>query len=283
MANKLSEAIKQFPTLIEAAQNEKCVLFVGSGLSVGAKYKSWEGLIQTLVEQAKKLPHARTQGIEDFEKEKDFFTLAEFARSALGPNQYAQILRNEYGRKTTPTAAHIAIAKTRYRGIITTNYDRLLETVFTQVRGWAPNDFTPETVSALATALYTPEPFIFKLHGNIASAESIVLTSRDYDRLILRNPHVRSFLQAIFLNYTLLFVGYSIRDPDFQLVLRELTLIFEGFTPTHYALLPNAPDFSIEHLLQRMNIQTIPYDPHDGHVEVTEALETIQALAPYQP
>ena len=126
MANKLSEAIKQFPTLIEAAQNEKCVLFVGSGLSVGAKYKSWEGLIQTLVEQAKKLPHARTQGIEDFEKEKDFFTLAEFARSALGPNQYAQILRNEYGRKTTPTAAHIAIAKTRYRGIITTNYDRLL-------------------------------------------------------------------------------------------------------------------------------------------------------------
>src|SRR5262249_44284542 len=154
----------------------------------------------------------------------------------LGPNQYAAILRAEYGRKSNPTAAHIAIAKTTYRGVITTNFDRLLETVFTQVRGWAPNDFTPEAVEALAAALYNPEPFIFKLHGSITTAQSIVLTSGDYDRLILLNPHVRAFLQAIFLNYTLLFVGYSIRDPDFQLVLRELTLIFEGYTPTHYAL-----------------------------------------------
>ena len=61
-----------------------------------------------------------------------------------------------------------------------------------------------------AVALYNPEFFIFKFHGDIGSPESIILTSRDYDRLILRNPHARSFLQADFLNYTVLFVGYSL-------------------------------------------------------------------------
>src|SRR5207247_3282143 len=101
------------------------------------------------------------------------------------------------------------------RGLLTTNYDRLLETTVTQVRHWSPPAFTPESISSLATALYNPDFFIFKLHGDISSAESIVLTTRDYDRLILRSPHVRSFLQAIFLNYTLLFIGYSLRDPAF--------------------------------------------------------------------
>jgi hypothetical protein len=278
---KLIDTVLQLEPLTKAVKTQRCVLFVGSGLSVGAGYKSWGALIQSLVDAAKQLPHARTKGIEQFEEAKDFFTLAEFARAALGPNNYSTILRTELGRRATPTQAHIALASTRYRGVITTNYDRLLETVFTQVRGWAPSEFTPESVSALASALYNPEPFIFKLHGNISSPESIVLTSRDYDRLILHNPHVRSFLQAVFLNYTVLFVGYSLRDPDFELVLRELTLIFQGYTPTHYAFLPDAPDFAIEHLLQRMNIQALPYEPHNSHAEVTEALKALQDVAPF--
>ena len=65
------------------------------------------------------------------------------------------------------------------------------------------------------------------------------MTTRDYDRLILRSPHVRSFLQAIFLNYTLLLIGYSLRDPDFQLVLRELRTLGKiswTFGPKHFKL-----------------------------------------------
>ena len=107
------------------------------------------------------------------------------------------------------------------------------------------------------------------------------MTTKDYDRVMLRNPQVRSFLQAVFLNFTLLFVGYSLHDPDFQLVLRELTLIFENFVPIHYALISDAPEFTVEQLLTRMNIQTIPYRSADGHKEVTQILERLQAEAPY--
>ena len=257
------------------------MLFVGSGLSSMAGYPSWGELVDSLLQASKKIPYARTGGLEEYERQKDYFTLAEFARSSLGASQYTALLRDQLSRPVRPTAAHELIASTDYRGLITTNYDRLLETTVTQSRHWTPNTFTPESISSLATALYNADFFIFKLHGDIGSAESIVLTSRDYDRLILRSPHVRSFLQAIFLNYTLLFVGYSLHDPDFQLVLRELTLIFENFIPAHYALISDAAEFTVEHLLTRMNIQTIPYRSADGHREVTQILERLQAEAPY--
>jgi hypothetical protein len=120
------------------------------------------------------------------------------------------------------------------------------------------------------------------LHGDISSPDSIVLTSQDYDRLILRSPFVRTFLQAVFLNFTLLFIGYSVSDPDFQLVLKELNLIFEGTTPPHYALLPDAHEFTAEHLMTKMNIQVISYDSKDSHKEATEFLQELQKVAPYK-
>ena len=283
-ANAIAKTKAQLPErLISAAKSRRCILFVGSGLSAMAGYPTWAKLVEKLVEAAKKIPYSRTRGIEEFEQQKDYFTLADFARSTLGVSQYTALLTQLLGNPVRPTRAHELIAKTDYRGLITTNYDRILETTLTQVRQWTPNTFAADSVSSLATALYNPEFFIFKLHGDIGSAESIVLTSRDYDRLILRSPHARSFLQAVFLNYTLLFVGYSLRDPDFQLILRELTLMFENYIPVHYALIPNAAEFTVEHLLARMNIQTIPYSPDNDHREAVEILERLQTEAPYQP
>ena len=43
----------------------------------------------------------------------------------------------------------------------------------------------------------------------------------------------------------------------------------------------NAGDFAAEHLLRRLNVEAIPYDPAEGHHEVLEALEEMQRLAPF--
>ena len=257
------------------------MLFVGSGLSSQAGYPSWPELIGALVAAAKQSPNARIGGIEQYEAKSDFFTLAEFARSALGPSEYSAVIREEFGRPVKPTEAHRVIAATDYRGLITTNYDRLLETATTQFRNMTPNTFKADEISPLVAALYNPEFFIFKLHGDVASPQSFILTSRDYDRLIVQNPHTRIFLQAVFLNYTVLFIGYSLSDPDFQLVLSELTLIFQNYIPVHFALIPEPPEFTVDHVLNRMNIQTIPYSSKDGHKEALQVLEALQREAPY--
>jgi hypothetical protein len=266
--------------LVKAVREHKCVLFVGSGLSTLAGYPSWTQLIDRLVAEAKRVPAARTEGLEAVEARGDYLMLAEFARVTLGASDYTEILKEELGRPVAPTDAHRLIAGTDYRGIITTNYDRLFEITIPQVRNWAPNTFTHEAISLMGSALYNPELFLFKMHGDLASPASIVLSSRDYERLILLSPHVRALLMGVFLNYKLLFVGYGLRDPDFNLILRELTLIFENYVPKHYALVPNAGTFETDHLLRHMNIQLIGYDPADDHSDVVDVLQQLHDVAP---
>lgn len=266
--------------LIDSVLARKCILFAGSGLSTLAGYPSWPQLIDRLVEAAKRSPNARLDGLEAMEARRDYLMLAEFARTTLGPGDYVDLLKEELDRPVPATPVHRLIAETDYRGIITTNYDRLLETTITKVRDYAPNTFTTNGVEAMADALFSPGLFIYKLHGDILLPASIVLSTRDYDRMILRNPHVRSFLFGAFLNHTLLFVGYSLSDPDFNLLLRELTLMFENYVPRHYALLPNTGAFERDHLLRRLNINVIPYDAGDNHAEAAEVLRQLRDLAP---
>jgi hypothetical protein len=266
--------------LLRAVEQRKCVLFVGPGLSSLAGYPTWSELVDLLVAEARKMPRARTDGLEKFQACGDYFTLAEFARSTLPRDEFRQILKREFGRPVPSTPAHEAIAGTDYRGFITTNYDRLLESAVTQVRMAMPSTFTPSSYSELASALYDPDTFVFKMHGDLLEPSSVVISASDYDRLILRSPHVRSFLQAVFISNTLLFVGYSLRDPDFQLILKELTLIFQGYLPRHFALLASPGSFEIDHLLRQMNVQAIPYDSGDNHRAVLDVLLYLQDLAP---
>lgn len=269
------------PKLARAVRGRKCILFVGSGLSSAAGYPTWGEMVLRLVAEGREIPGAKVEGLDELEEKKDWFTLADFARTTLTPYDFGEVLTEMFGETAQPSRAHELIARTDYRGIITTNYDRLLEITMARLRNSLPRTFTTKGIDAMAVALFSSAPFIYKMHGDIDEPSSIVLTASDYDRMILFSPHSRSFLHGAMLNYTLLFVGYSLSDPDFQLVLRELSLMFQNRVPKHYALVPNGGDFAKEHLLRRLNVQSIGYDPADGHREAVDFLEDLQAIAPY--
>ncbi|MGH7450221.1 MAG: SIR2 family NAD-dependent protein deacylase [bacterium] len=224
----------------------------------------------------------RDLGLKAYVKNGDLLTLAEFARSKLGKHEYVTLLKKIFDKPLPPQNVHKLIARTDYRAVVTTNYDRLIETTFTFERGTAPSTFTSDSIGAMATAFWTPDAFVFKLHGDTNFPESLILTAQDYDRSILRVPHLRSFLQSVFINYTVFFVGYSLSDPDFQVLLKELTAIFQGYTPQHYALIPNPQEFTTDYLQKSMNIQAMVYDPKDGHAIVEKVLNELQKVAPFK-
>lgn len=267
--------------LLDSLLGRRCMLFVGSGLSNAAGYPTWPELVNLLIEEAGQTYPEKASSLRSFAiEQKNPLLVAEYARSKLGPQRYGNFLRGIFGKQRKPQATHKSIANTAYKAVITTNYDRLIETAVTFERGYAPAVFSFDSLPDLGSALYEGSFFVFKLHGDVSSANAIVLTSQDYDRLILRSPFVRSFLQAIFLNFTLLFVGYSLTDPDFQLVLKELHLIFQGTTPPHYALLPDPHEFTTEHLMSQLNIQVISYSSKKNHKEAADFLSEMQKLAP---
>lgn len=275
-------AVNLPPSLIESVRAGTCISFVGSGLSVAAGLPDWRTLLERLIE------HGEREGLiqqgPELRAELDkqhFLEVSEFVRYRLGPHSYSTTIRKLFDVPVQPTEAQQALVATPYRGIITTNYDKLLETAYTLENRRTPRRVTWSQSASLGSVLFDQDFFIFKLHGDVDDIDSIVLTRRDYDNIMFRNPHVRTFLQAIFMTSTLFFVGYSIHDPDFEIAMAEVPLLFSGTTPTSFALLPKTSEVFREHYKNRMNIQVIPYDPHDGHVEVAEALEAIrQATAP---
>lgn len=240
-------------------------------------------MVLRLVEEARQIPGARVNGLDELVEKKDWFSLAEFARTTLTPYDFGEVLAEMLDYTGRPSREHDLIARTDYRGFITTNFDHLLELHITRVRNSMPTIFTTNGIGAMGMALWNSHPFIYKMHGDVREFTSIVIAASDYDRMILFSPHTRSFLHGAMLNYTLLFVGYSLSDPDFQLVLRELSLMFQHRVPKHYALIPNCGDFAKEHLLRRLNVQAIGYDPADDHREAADFLAEIQAIAPFPP
>ena len=58
--------------LLKAIKEQKCMLFVGSGLSSMAGYPTWSELITSLIDSAKKIPFPRTTRLEEFEQQKDY-------------------------------------------------------------------------------------------------------------------------------------------------------------------------------------------------------------------
>ena len=69
--------------------------------------------------------------------------------------------------------------------------------------------------------------FVFKVHGDVNLPGSIILSNRDYARLLYLSPGYRSFLETVFASYTVLFVGFGGADPDLNGVVDRLSIIYE--------------------------------------------------------
>ncbi|MDH8045799.1 SIR2 family protein, partial [Klebsiella pneumoniae] len=55
--------------------------------------------------------------------------------------------------------------------------------------------------------------YIIKIHGSIDDVSNIVFSRSQYIRLAFGNENYSLFLDSLLLNYTFLFVGFSMDDP----------------------------------------------------------------------
>jgi hypothetical protein len=81
---------------------------------------------------------------------------------------------------------------------------------------------------------------VLKIHGCITRPYSIVATQSDYDSCAGRNPFIFNKMKDLMTTKTFLFVGYSMRDPDFQKVWDSIDNSLGHFANLAYAIDPNA-------------------------------------------
>ncbi len=170
---------------------------------------------------------------------------------------------------------------------ITTNYDDVLEKAWTGPDSQEVLDTWPAVrrlreaqrehrhlpklhcfgnhqTTQIADYLLRRDPFILQAHGSMMDWEHLVLTSRQYQQLLYSRPAFWDLFQAILLTHSILFVGCSLRDPNFQYMLGRHFVRFEHRATARWALLDNVSTHEARVLREIHGIQAIHY-PRDKH------------------
>lgn len=108
------------------------------------------------------------------------------------------------------------VAKRSVAGVITTNYDTLMENIF---KGY-------ETYIGQEQLLFSATQGvaeIYKIHGCCKEPNSIVINSKDYEAFNSRNAYLAAKLLTVFVEHPIIFLGYSISDPNVQTILASIT------------------------------------------------------------
>jgi hypothetical protein len=195
-------AVPRYPALVKALQAGSCVLFVGAGLSTGAGMPGWDQLIARLRGELKIESEARV----------DHLDLAQWYFEHFGEKRLAELLRTTFSAEGPPTLAHYLLMAMPLRHVITTNYDHLLEQALTALKRHPLPVIRQEDVVHTGGA----EVYVVKLHGDANHPDKIVLTRDDYHTFFEKRPAMALLLEGLLLNQTFFFVGYSLRDSNFQ-------------------------------------------------------------------
>lgn len=95
--------------------------------------------------------------------------------------------------------------------IITTNYDKIAETVF---------DFKPLIGNDIL--LSNPYGTVYKIHGCVDYPNSIIITSNDYDVFNNKYELIRAQLLSLFIHNPIIFIGYNLGDENIKSILKTI-------------------------------------------------------------
>ena len=244
--------------LVAAFRAREGVLFVGSGVSLPADLPGWSDLIQELREQ---LELAR----DDHDGVDDFLDLAQWHREnipASAVNGLGKVVGALFGRKRRPTLAHYLLLALGARTLITTNYDRLLEEASI---GLGHQPHTIVDAKDVPRAIDEDQRAVVKLHGDAERPDSIVLSRDDYDHFETDHQAMALLVQGLLLTRTFLFVGYSLRDPDFRRLHARIARMLGESQRKAHATTFDRPKLHAITQWDKKNVSLVPLEPTPDH------------------
>lgn len=100
-------------------------------------------------------------------------------------------------------------------GVITTNYDLILEEIFSDFSVMIGQD---NMLTSNISNLFE----IFKIHGSATEPSSIVITKEDYEYFSDKLKYLSAKLLTLFVEHPIIFLGYSISDYNIREIIKEM-------------------------------------------------------------
>ncbi len=275
--------------VIEAAKQRNLVPLVGAGVSrqAGDAFPNWRELLVFMKERALAGQYITKREAREMNQLLDkgqFLMVAEALRSSLPIDEYETLLEEKFKPQwAQPAEIHKALFRLRPPLILTTNYDLLLEDAYATVYGQAANVYTYRDAAVVQRSLqasrFSDRPIIFKIHGSIDEPEEIVLSERDYRKLIYQQPGYRALLSALFITHVVVMMGFSFSDRELLLLLETIRESLKHRATPDFILLPERSAGQVEmfRLREDFGVQVIPYAASEGHPEVLEFVNYLVA------
>jgi len=226
--NKLDEVLKK--------SNSLPFLFVGSGMS--RRYldlPNWGGLLKKFLDEdeveyhiqktsgdyPKVAKYIQSEFLEIFWKNLEYKKMKdEYKKLGFIGEQYPfKFAISKYFQDIDYSSYALKdeveeLKKANIDGVITTNYDMFLETIFDYKIYKGQDDLLFNKILEIGE--------IYKIHGCATKFETIIITDDDYVRFKERNLYLTSKLTSLFIEHPIIFLGYSLSDENITTVLKNI-------------------------------------------------------------
>lgn len=207
------EPIPELPEGIkEAAEEKNLALFIGSGVSQICGCDSWEDLAKRLVNSCHiegLIPYKVKDYLLRERNSKKVITICQNLCDASSQDIYIETLKEGLKRKKSSPLSNVydyLYNKERLEGFgniyLTTNIDTLFP-IDSEHRLYQLNDFDPDRISLGK---------LYQLHGCVEDEDSLVFTVPEYIKRYTECDKYIDFLERIFKEYTVLFIGYGLDE-----------------------------------------------------------------------
>lgn len=205
-------------SLVRALREKRLVLFAGAGLSSQECPNPAQGgspmpalpMAPQLQERLKQALKGDDGGARDLGEMADYFV----HHPHSSRNELVSLLQDwlRFPPDRPLPRAHQVLSAIPWQAIITTNYDHLIERALDENRV-----SHRKLVLDPSFTLGTPDQLnVLKIHGDLDVPTSLVITRGDFDDFDRRYPSIQSYLSFLARTSIFLFVGYGLRDRDFQ-------------------------------------------------------------------
>ena len=269
------------PDLLEDFARGRVAVFLGAGVSAGVNTRTGKPIRtwgEFLEETAKAVSDRTVRAeVKDLVAKGDYLFACEILKNHLS-DRWESILKDEFDKIGEPSKLQQVILGLEPRVIVTTNFDLFIESHWGAANPKATHHLQVKNgISSDCFSMFRDDqPYLIKLHGSINAPDSLIFSLSDYASKANANWQYSAFIETLLCTHTVLFIGFSMKDPAITNLLEVYAQKYPRNRP-HYALMP---DFSSERKIQIMKnyrkLFIIPYDSKDRHKQLTSILDKLR-------
>ena len=263
--------------LVEYFSSGRPLVVIGAGPSCDARLPTWGSLTEALLVQLRTLKGVDIESVEESFANRNYSKAFGDAVKITGEKWVYEFCKEALGSPSDKRDQYQLISQLPAHGFLTTNFDSLLHAQFDSQK-LASIELLNDAES-LSAVDFESQLTIVKLHSDFLHPDTLVLTEKQYRDVIhgSRFEGLRSFISAYLLTNRIVFIGYSLNDPDFNFLLDSTVYRLRRKVPL-FGIVADASPKDVDEWYERFNLRVLTYKaPAHDHSDLKNILSSVVA------